>query len=197
MKIKKLALLALILMHLWILAVTDYYDDLIVSVTSILIAAWLLSNCTEEHIPQNRPLKVPVVCSPEHLPEYKTQGASGMDLKASLVNPVTLQPGAIVKIGTGVSVELPLGYEAQVRARSGLSTKYGLTVINGVGTIDADYRGQIAVPLINLGREPVTVTDGDRIAQLIVTNVTKCELYPTTKLHTTLRGKGGFGSTGK
>lgn len=197
MKIKKLALLALILLHLWILAVTTYYDDIIVSVTSILIAAWLLSNCTEGPVPQNRPLKVPVVCSPEHLPEYQTQGASGMDLKASLVNPVTLQPGAIVTIGTGVSVELPLGYEAQVRARSGLSTKYGLTVINGVGTIDADYRGQIAVPLINLGKEPVTVTDGDRIAQLIVTNVTKCELEPVTKLHASLRGTGGFGSTGK
>ena len=197
MKIKKLALLALILLHLWILAVTTYYDDIIVSVTSILIAAWLLSNCTEEPVPQNRPLKVPVVCSPEYLPEYQTQGASGMDLKASLVNPVTLQPGAIVTIGTGVSVELPSGYEAQVRARSGLSTKYGLTVINGVGTIDADYRGQIAVPLINLSKEPVTVTDGDRIAQLIVTNVTKCDLEPVTKLHTTLRGKGGFGSTGK
>ena len=197
MKIKKLALLTLILMQLWILAVTTYYDDIIVSVTSILIAAWLLSNCTEKPVPQNRPLKVPVVCSPEHLPEYKTQGASGMDLKASLVNPVTLQPGAIVTIGTGVSVELPPGYEAQVRARSGLSTKYGLTVINGVGTIDADYRGQIAVPLINLGREPVTVTDGDRIAQLIVTNVTKCELEPVTKLHASLRGTGGFGSTGK
>ena len=197
MKIKKLALLALILLHLWILAVTDYYDDIIVSVTSILIAAWLLSNCTKEPVPQNRPLKVPVVCSPEYLPEYQTQGASGMDLKASLVNPVTLQPGAIVTIGTGVSIELPSGYEAQVRARSGLSTKYGLTVINGIGTIDSDYRGQITVPLINLGREPVTVTDGDRIAQLIVTNVTKCDLEPVTKLHTTLRGKKGFGSTGK
>lgn len=197
MKIKKLALLALILLHLWILAVTEYYDDLIVSVTSILIAAWLLSNCTEEHTPQNKPLKVPVVCPPEYLPKYKTKGASGMDLKASLVNPVTIQPGAIVKIDTRVSVELPLGYEAQVRARSGLSTKYGLTVINGVGTIDADYRGQIAVPLINLGREPVTVIDGDRIAQLIVTNVTKCELEPVTKLHASLRGTGGFGSTGE
>jgi len=197
MKIKKLALLTLILLHLWILAVTDYYDDIIVSVTSILIAAWLLSNCTEKHILQNRPLKVPVVCSPEYLPEYKTQGASGMDLKASLVNPVTLQPGAIVTIGTGVSVELPLGYEAQVRARSGLSTKYGLTVINGVGTIDADYRGQIAVPLINLGKDPVTITNEDRIAQLIVTNVTKCELEPVTKLTKTTRGTGGFGSTGK
>lgn len=197
MKIKKLALLTLILIHLWILAVTTYYDDIIISVTSILIAAWLLSNCTEEPVQQNKPLKVPVVCSPEYLPEYKTQGASGMDLKASLVNPVTLQPGAIVTINTGVSVELPLGYEAQVRARSGLSTKYGLTVINGVGTIDADYRGQIAVPLINLGKEPVTVTDEDRIAQLIVTNVTKCELEPVTKLHKSLRGTGGFGSTGK
>lgn len=197
MKIKKLALLALILLHLWILAVSTYYDDLIVSVTSILIAAWLLSNCTEEPVPQNRPLKVPIVCSPEYLPKYKTIGAAGMDLKASLVNPVTIQPGAIVKIDTGVAVELPLGYEAQVRARSGLSTKYGLTVINGVGTIDADYRGQIAVPLINLGKEPVTVSDGDRIAQLIVTNVTKCELYPTTKLSKSFRGTGGFGSTGK
>lgn len=197
MKIKKLALLALILMQLWILAVTTYYDDIIVSVTSILIAAWLLSNCTEEPVPQNRPLKVPVVCSPEHLPEYQTQGASGMDLKASLVNPVTLQPGAIVTIGTEVSIELPSGYEAQVRARSGLSTKYGLTVINGVGTIDADYRGKIAVPLINLGKEPVTITDGDRIAQLIVTNVTKCKLEPVTKLHASLRGTRGFGSTGK
>jgi dUTP pyrophosphatase len=134
--------------------------------------------------------------SPHALPAYETAGAAGMDIKAWLPQPITLQPMERQLIPTGLFIELPLGYEAQVRPRSGLAIKRGLTLVNAPGTIDSDYRGELKVPLINLSTEPQTITDGDRIAQLIVARYETVSWTPTTELTDTQRGSGGFGSSG-
>jgi dUTP pyrophosphatase len=133
------------------------------------------------------------------LPAYQTAGAAGFDLLAAvpLEEPVTLAQGDRALIPTGLTFELPPGSEAQVRPRSGLAAKFGVTVLNSPGTIDADYRGEVAVILINLGKETFTIRRGDRIAQMIVAPVTRVHLHETFKLSKTERGAGGFGSTGR
>ena len=131
------------------------------------------------------------------LPTYTTQGSSGMDLRAFLANPETLTPMQIRAIPTGLFVELPMGYEGQVRPRSGLVLKQGLTVLNTPGTIDSDYRGEIKVILINLSGEEQEIKPGERIAQLVVQKVDRVQLKLVDKLQESERGEGGFGHTGK
>ena len=130
------------------------------------------------------------------LPAYATEGSAGLDLVAALSEAVTLRPGARALIPTGLALALPPGYEAQVRPRSGLALKHGLTVLNSPGTIDADYRGEVQVILVNLGEEPVTVTRGMRIAQLVPAPVTRACLEEARELPVSARSGGGFGSTG-
>jgi dUTP pyrophosphatase len=131
------------------------------------------------------------------LPQFKTEASAGMDLSANLERPVELQPGQRQLVGTGLYMELPIGYEAQVRPRSGWALKGGVTVLNAPGTIDADYRGEIGVILINLGQSPVTVRHGDRIAQLVIAKYEQIEWSVSETLQSSERGAGGFGSTGK
>lgn len=131
------------------------------------------------------------------LPLYETEGAAGMDLKAYLQESVVLAPGERGLIPTGISLEIPRGWEGQVRARSGLAVKFGIGLVNGVGTIDSDYRGEIKVPLINWGDEPFEINDGDRIAQLVIAKYERVEWKEAEVNADTLRGAGGFGHTGK
>ncbi len=131
------------------------------------------------------------------LPAYKTAGAAGMDLCAAIAEPVTLAPGARRLVPTGWSIALPAGYEAQVRPRSGLALSHGVTVLNAPGTVDADYRGEIGVVLVNHGAEPFVVRPGERIAQLVVARVERAELEVCDSLDATDRGDGGYGSTGR
>jgi dUTP pyrophosphatase len=128
------------------------------------------------------------------LPAYMSPGAAGMDLMAD-VEAVELAPGARALVATGIAIALPAGYEGQVRPRSGLAVRQGLTVLNAPGTIDSDYRGEVQVLLVNLGHEVVTVRRGDRIAQLVVAPVTRVVWSESTTLEGTVRGAGGFGST--
>lgn len=131
------------------------------------------------------------------LPAYATEGAAGMDLRAAINEDVTLEPGARALISAGFSMEIPAGYEAQVRPRSGLALRHGITVLNSPGTIDSDYRGTVAVILVNLGEEPFVIQRGERIAQMIVAPVTRAELRPVDELGESSRGDGGFGHTGR
>lgn len=131
------------------------------------------------------------------LPEYQTIHSAGMDLRANITESITLLPGERRLIPTGLKIALPDGYEAQVRPRSGLALKYGITCLNSPGTIDADYRGEIGVLLINLGQEPFEINRGDRIAQLVVAPYSRVEWMQVSELPASERGKGGFGSTGK
>jgi dUTP pyrophosphatase len=130
------------------------------------------------------------------LPARATEGAAGMDLIAALDEPVELLPRARALIPTGLAMAIPQGFEGQVRPRSGLAWKHGVTVVNAPGTIDSDYRGEVKVQLINLGHEPVTIARGERIAQLVIAPVTMASLEPVAELGQTARGQGGFGSTG-
>jgi dUTP pyrophosphatase len=130
------------------------------------------------------------------LPDYATEGSAGLDLLAAVTQPVTLQPSARALIQTGLALAIPNGYEGQIRPRSGLALKHGLTVLNSPGTVDSDYRGEIQVMLINLGEEPVTITRGMRIAQFIVAPVTRARLDEVSDLPASPRGRNGFGSTG-
>ena len=134
--------------------------------------------------------------SPHELPSYETLASAGMDLRAHTDTPVTLQPMERGLIKTGLFMELPVGVEAQVRPRSGLALKKGITVLNSPGTIDADYRGEIGVILINLSNEPFTINSGDRIAQLVIAKHERAEWKEVESLTETERGAGGFGSTG-
>lgn len=129
------------------------------------------------------------------LPQYQTAQAAGMDLHACLDEPVRLAPGERLRIPTGLAIELPDGYEAQIRARSGMGLKFGVTMVNGVGTIDADYRGEMGVLLINLSQEPFIVEPGMRIAQMVVTKYETVVWQERDELSETVRGEGGFGST--
>lgn len=130
------------------------------------------------------------------LPRYETAGAAGMDLLAAVTSDVVLQPGARAIIPTGLQMAIPAGFEVQVRPRSGLAAKNGVTVLNSPGTIDSDYRGEIGVILINHGAEPFTITRGSRIAQMVIASVTQGTLVEADTLDATARGAGGFGSTG-
>lgn len=131
------------------------------------------------------------------LPQYATAGASGMDLRASLAEPLTLGTLERAMIPTGIFIELPEGYEAQVRARSGMAIRQGIACVNAPGTIDSDYRGEIHAILVNLSAEPQTIHPGERIAQLVVQQVEKVQWMETAELATSERNHGGFGSTGK
>lgn len=130
------------------------------------------------------------------LPEYKTAGAAGADLSAFLPSPVTIAAGSVGIIPTGLKIEVPFGYEAQVRPRSGLAAKHGITVLNTPGTIDSDYRGEVCVIMANLGKETFTVNNGERIAQMVIAPVTLGDFVKADALSSTVRGEGGFGSTG-
>ena len=131
------------------------------------------------------------------VPRYMTELAAGLDLAASLEAPITIAPGDRVAIGTGLAIALPPNYEAQVRPRSGLARKHGITLINTPGTIDADYRGELTILLINHGREPVQIASGERIAQLVIAPCVQAQLEEVDELSETARGAGGFGSTGR
>ncbi|SFJ15941.1 dUTP pyrophosphatase [Bosea sp. OK403] len=132
------------------------------------------------------------------LPAYESAGAAGLDLRAALAEEGTLvmAPGERIAVPTGLALQLPAGFEAQVRPRSGLAFRHGITVLNSPGTVDSDYRGEVTAILINLGQEPFTIRRGDRIAQLVIAPVTQANLVETTILDETARGAGGFGSTG-
>jgi dUTP pyrophosphatase len=143
------------------------------------------------------PLAVKIVNqSGNALPEYATLGSSGMDVRASIAEPMVLQPFERVLVPTGLFVEIPLGYEIQIRPRSGLAIKQGITCLNTPGTIDADYRGEIKVILINLSAEPQTILPADRIAQMVVQKVEQIQWIAVSELNESERGSGGFGSTG-
>lgn len=131
------------------------------------------------------------------LPSYATEGSSGMDLKADIEEAFTLRPLERRLVPTGLFIELPMGYEAQVRPRSGLAIKHGITCLNSPGTVDADYRGELKVVLINLSNETQTIHPGDRIAQMVIQKVEKIILTQVNELNSTVRGEGGFGHTGK
>ena len=130
------------------------------------------------------------------VPSYKTEGAAGADVCALLKEPVTIEPGAFAMLPTGLFFEIPQGYEIQVRPRSGLAAKHGITVLNTPGTIDSDYRGELKIILINLGKSAFVVNNGERIAQIIVSPVTVADFKLTDSLSDTERGEKGFGSTG-
>ena len=143
-------------------------------------------------------IQLPIINeSPYDLPTYATVSSAGLDLKAVLDAPITLAPLERKIIGTGLKIALPEGYEAQVRPRSGLAAKHGITVLNAPGTIDADYRGEIGVILVNLSNDAFTIQPGERIAQLVVAQYSQVSWQPTINLEETDRGEGGFGSTGK
>lgn len=131
------------------------------------------------------------------LPEYQTASAAGMDLRAEIEAPIKLRPLERAVVGTGLYMELPEGYEAQIRPRSGLAAKQGVTVLNSPGTIDADYRGEIGVILVNLSNQDVTIGRGDRIAQMVIARYERAEWAEVEALSETARGAGGFGSTGR
>ena len=131
------------------------------------------------------------------LPSYATDHSAGMDLRAAVDEPLVLGPGERVLVPTGLQIALPTGHEGQVRPRSGLAVKHGVTVLNSPGTIDADYRGEVKVILINLGKEPFTITRGERIAQLVVARHEAVQWETSEDLADTLRGEGGFGHTGR
>ena len=133
------------------------------------------------------------------LPAYETDGSAGMDIRANFPNGegVTLATGARALIPTGLKFEIPAGYEVQVRPRSGLALKQGVTLVNAPGTIDSDYRGEVGMILINHGNEPFRIAHGERVAQIVFAQVTRCEIVEVASLSTTERGAGGFGSTGK
>jgi dUTP pyrophosphatase len=130
------------------------------------------------------------------VPSRQTEHAAGLDLRAAVATPIEIKPMQTLLIPCGFAMEIPAGYEVQVRARSGLSSRHGLTLINGTGTIDADYRGEISVPLVNLGSKPYTITRGERVAQMIVHKLPDIEIIESDELSDTERGQAGFGSTG-
>ena len=142
-------------------------------------------------------MEIKIINQSQHaLPNYETIASAGMDLRANLTEPITLNPLERAIVKTGLFIELPIGYEAQVRPRSGLAAKKGITVLNSPGTVDADYRGEIGVILVNLSNEPFTIENGERIAQLIIARHERAEWVEVKELSQTSRGEGGFGSTG-
>lgn len=143
-------------------------------------------------------MKIKIVNTSTHeLPQYATLASAGMDLRANLSEPITLKPLERKLIPTGLFIELPIGYEAQIRPRSGLAIKKGITVLNSPGTIDADYRGEIGVILINLSNEEFVITDGERICQMVIAAHEQVQWQEVAELEVTERGAGGFGHTGK
>ena len=142
-------------------------------------------------------MTIKIINTSEHdLPNYETIASAGMDLRANLTDPITLKPLERAIVKTGLFMELPIGYEAQVRPRSGLAAKKGITVLNSPGTVDADYRGEIGVILVNLSNENFVIENGERIAQLVIAKHERAEWISVDVLSETSRGEGGFGSTG-
>ena len=133
----------------------------------------------------------------KYVPEYKTEGAAGMDLCAAIEEPIVLKPLERTLVPTDLKIELEHGYEAQVRPRSGLSIKHGITLINCVGTIDEDYRGEVCVPIVNISNETYAIQPQERIAQMVIARAEQAKIEVVTELTDTVRGEGGFGSTGK
>jgi dUTP pyrophosphatase len=143
-------------------------------------------------------LNIPIINQSKHpLPAYQTEYSAGLDLRANLDAPIVLEPMQRRLIPTGLFMAIPEGYEGQVRPRSGLAFKHGVTVLNSPGTIDADYRGEVKVLLINLGNETFEIHDGERIAQLVIASFSKIDWENVENLEETTRGSGGYGSTGK
>ena len=138
----------------------------------------------------------PVAAADLQLPSYETAGSSGMDVRAAVEDQIIIEPGARALVPTGFAVAIPAGYEIQVRPRSGLAVKHGLSLPNTPGTIDSDYRGEVKIAMINLGAEPVTIRRGERIAQLVVAPVVRAAIELVSELDDTSRGSGGFGHTG-
>lgn len=158
------------------------------------VGLWNIVNQVNEE----KNMKIKVVNRSKHaLPEYATPLSAGLDLRANLDEPVVLGPLERRLIPTGLFIELPEGYEAQIRPRSGLAIKHGISLVNSPGTIDADYRGEIGVIVINLSNEPFTVNDGERICQMVIARHERAEWVETDSLTDTERGAGGFGHTGK
>lgn len=145
-------------------------------------------------------IEIPVLvepgCEDLQLPQYMSEGASGLDLRAAVTEDIVLKPGSWRLIPTGLRVAIPKGFEGQIRPRSGLALKHGITCLNTPGTIDSDYRGPLGIILINLGSEDFVISRGDRIAQLVITEVVRAKLVPVSNLDETPRGAGGFGHTG-
>lgn len=145
----------------------------------------------------NDTMTIKIINKSQHaLPEYETIASAGMDLRANITDPITLHPLERTLVKTGLFIELPIGYEAQVRPRSGLAFKKGITVLNSPGTVDADYRGEIGVILVNLSNEPFVIENGERVAQLVIAKHERAEWEQVEALTETVRGEGGFGSTG-
>ena len=142
-------------------------------------------------------MKVKITSATDVLPAYETEGSAGMDLRAFLKEPLIILPGQRALVPTGIAIELPQGLEAQIRARSGLAVKHGIGLVNGVGTIDSDYRGEIRISLINWGDEDFVIRDKDRIAQLVIARYEKIKWERSDALSESERGSGGFGHTGK
>lgn len=142
-------------------------------------------------------VKIKIINKSENqIPQYATEGSSGLDLRANLPLPVSLKPMERMMIPTGIFLEIPMGYEVQVRPRSGLALKNGITCLNSPGTVDSDYRGEIKIILINLSLEEHIINNGDRIAQMVLCKIEKACLQPEEELNSTARGEGGFGHTG-
>ena len=141
-------------------------------------------------------MEIRIVSKGGALPAYATEGSSGADLRAYIEEPITLMPGERRLVPTGLFFEIPQGVEAQIRARSGLAIKHGIGLVNGVGTVDSDYRGEWNIPLINWGQEPYTIHSGDRIAQVIFSRYEKADFVSVSQISETERGAGGFGHTG-
>ena len=142
-------------------------------------------------------IKVKIINRSGHqLPAYETPSSAGMDVRACLEKPVTLQPLERALIPTGLRVQLPQGHEMQIRPRSGLALKHGISLVNSPGTVDADYRGEIGILVINLSNDPFVINDGERICQMVITNYTHVEWDPVEEIDSTVRGDGGFGHTG-
>jgi dUTP pyrophosphatase len=151
----------------------------------------------ELSVPKHKKMKINIINKSQHdLPNYETISSAGMDLRANLSESITLNPLERTIVKTGLFIELPIGYEAQVRPRSGLAAKKGITVLNSPGTVDADYRGEIGVILVNLSNEVFIIENGERIAQLIIAKHERADWIEVQELSETSRGEGGFGSTG-
>ena len=141
--------------------------------------------------------RVKIITKSGRVPEYETSGSAGMDIRAYIEEPMVIPSGGRALVPTGLFVEIPVGFEIQIRARSGLAIRHGIGLVNGIGTIDSDYRGEIMVPLINLGEDDFEIKDGDRIAQMVLCSYERMELETVDDLSDTDRGAGGFGSTGR
>lgn len=144
----------------------------------------------------NMPLRVRLTAHPKFVPSYATEGSAGADLRADIPETIVIHPQERIVVSTGIRIEIPRGYEGQVRPRSGLAVNYGVTVLNAPGTIDSDYRGEVGVPLINHGDEPFRIEPGMRVAQLVITPVMQAQFIVEDTISGTRRGTGGFGSSG-